>query len=142
MIHCTRWDLFMNTSVAIVSKSRVKWESIDEQIIRFKGRSQLKTYMLRYDKFEKRFSYIGCCDNIVVHLFTKGSYFHDILRPILHFFPLIDQLKGMNDFFVGTIMKNRLKRCPLSSNKELKKGETLMKLLIQIPEYLCANGMN
>ena len=34
--------------------------------------------------------------------------------------PLIDTLKGMNCYFIGTVMKNRLKGCPLSDDKELK----------------------
>ena len=120
---------------------------IDEQMIKFKGRSHLKTYMpckpIKYgfkiiarcgesgiiydlhvcgDKFERTTS-MGFCSDIVVHLCSslpKDRTFMIYCDRYYTTFPLIDKLRDMNCYFVGTMNKNRLKGCPLVSDKDLQ----------------------
>ena len=129
-----------------------KRQCVDEQMTKFKGRSVLRRYMPR-KPIKWGIKVIARCgesgfihdfhidgDNLecpqdgslgytgdVVMLLCKtlpNEIFYLYMDRFYTSFPLMSKLASQNIFTIGTIMPNRLRKCPIKPDKELqKRGE-------------------
>ena len=142
-------DHVRTNCTAVIPEAR---QCVDEQMEKFKGRSHLKQYLpkkptkwgykiiarcgssgiiydlhIQGDKFTPPQPAIGFCGDIVLHLCVSLPPEQPFLVYCDHFYTslaLVRRLQERNIFFVGTIMSNRLKKCPLKSEKELQWGQS------------------
>ena len=139
-------------------------QCVDEQMIRFRGRSHMKQYMpnkptkygykvyarcsksgiihdfhIQGENWIKPVDSIGFTGDIVLHLcksLPSNECFVLYCDRFYTSLPLIRMLKARNVFTVGTVNGNRLKQCHFKTDKEMERGETDM--LVDANSGVCA----
>ena len=139
-------------------------QCVDEQMVRFRGRSHMKQYMpnkptkygykvyarcsksgivhdfhIQGEKWAKPNDSIGFCGDIVLHLcksLPSNEYFVLYCDRFYTSLALIRSLKNRNVFTVGTVNANRLKQCHFKTDKEMERGEA--DLLVDANSGTCA----
>jgi hypothetical protein len=122
-------------------------QSVDEQMVKYKGKSNLKHYLpnkptkwgykiiarcgvngiiynfhVQGDNFPAQPQSIGFCGDVVLYLcdnLPAGQPFLLFCDRWYTSLPLLKWLEEKKIFTTGTIMPNRLRKCPLKSDKEL-----------------------